>query len=246
MDTLTETFEERLQEIETYLGFLAALEKQVQLGPPQIGEAPITAQQQKILYSATYLHLYNLVEATITWCVDAVCTAAADNGRWQPVDLSGKLRREWVRSTARTHVELTSEHRLQSAFDLCDFLVKALPTSWAVQKGSGGNWDDAEIEAITRRIGLDLRVSKTTYAGVKQPFRDEKGPLALVKNLRNRLAHGSLSFAECGENVTVNDLQDLKQRTVLYLREVIDAFRTYIAGYEFLIPERRPAPGMPQ
>jgi len=37
VDTLTETFEERLQEIDAYLDLLDALERQVHDGPPRIG-----------------------------------------------------------------------------------------------------------------------------------------------------------------------------------------------------------------
>jgi hypothetical protein len=52
-----------------------------------------------------------------------------------------------------------------------------------------------------------------------------------------------LSFAECGDGVTVTDLRDLKQRTADYLREVVEAFGRYLDDYHFLVPERRPLPG---
>jgi hypothetical protein len=104
MDQLTQTFEERLQEIEAYLDLLEALERQVQQGPPKIGGAAITTQQQKILYSSVYLQLYNLVEATVTWCVDAVVAAAAEKGRWRPADLVESLRREWVQIGSRRRI----------------------------------------------------------------------------------------------------------------------------------------------
>src|ERR1700685_2618871 len=126
-DTLNQTFEERLQEIETYLDLLEALERQVQKGFPEIGGGAVYAQPQKILYSSVYLQLYNLVEATVTWCVDAVCAAAAHGGRWRPGDLSEALRREWVRYMARTHVDLNHENRLECAVSLCDSLIQALP-----------------------------------------------------------------------------------------------------------------------
>jgi hypothetical protein len=244
-DTLSQTFEERLQEIETYLDLLEALERQMQTGPPIIGGAKITTQQQKILYSSVYLQLYNLVEATVTWCIDAVCAAATDNGRWRPSDLSEHLRREWVRSTARTHIaDLTIEHRLQSAVHLCNHLIQALPISiWEIERGQGGNWDDKAIQAITERLGCQLQISPEVLEGIKRPIRDDKGPLVLVKDLRNRLAHGNLSFVECGNNVTVGDLKEIKDRTVLYLREVITAFSSYIDTYGFLHPNQRPAGG---
>ena len=67
MATLEQSFEDRRQEIEAYLALLEVLDREVQSGrPPTIGETAITARQQRILYSAVYLQLYNLVEATVT------------------------------------------------------------------------------------------------------------------------------------------------------------------------------------
>lgn len=241
MDSLTSTFNERLQEIETYLDFLDALERQIRDGAPRIGGETVTAQQQKILYSSVYLQLYNLVEATVTWCLDAVSGAAAEGGRWLPMDLSDGLRREWVRHMARTHVDLNYQHRLDCAVGLCDQLIEALPLlDWSIERGGGGNWDDSEIEGIALRVGFQLVVSNDAYRGIKRKIRDDKGSLVLVKDLRNRLAHGSLSFAECGDGVTVGELKDLKDRTARYLQEVIRAFEVFIQGYEFLIPAKRP------
>lgn len=237
-------FQERLAEVETYLDFLSTMEAQAQQGPPRIegAEHPITTQQQRILYSSVYLQLYNLVEATMSRCIETIAEAAKDNARWRPSDLSDSLRREWVRVTARTHVDLTPEHRLESALRLCDHLVGALPISaFDIDKGGGGNWDDSEIEAFSKRLGFQLAVSQPVYSAIKQPFRDDLGPLALVKQLRNRLAHGSISFAQCAEDVTVGRLVELKDRTVNYLKEVVDCFMRYVESFEYLLPEKRPA-----
>lgn len=243
MIDFVQAFEDRLQEIETYLDLLDALEKQVQEGPPRIGETgpTITVQQQRILYSSVYLQLYNLVEATVTYCLEAVSSAVVEKGPWQPGDLSDNLRREWVRFIARTHTELNYENRLTSALTLCEHLVQTLPVSdFKVEKGAGGSWDDLAIQDISTRIGLSLHVSPSVFSSIKRPFKNDQGPLAFIKNLRNNLAHGSLSFAECGEGVTVQDLRDLKDRTAVYLREVVSSFKTSIDGYEFLLPHRRP------
>ena len=151
------------------------------------------------------------------------------------------VRKEWIRTTAKTHIELTPDHRLNASVEMCDRLVQALPIlNWRLQKGGGGNWDDEDIRAITERLGCQLRLSRAVYSDIKRPIRDNKGPLVLVKDFRNRLAHGTLSFSECGEGVTVPDLRDLKQRTAQYLREVVAAFSTFINSHEFVIPQRRP------
>ncbi len=241
---LSTGFKERLAEVEAYLDFLSTMEIQAQQGPPRIegAEHPISAQQQRILYSSVYLQLYNLVEATMSRCIEAVADAAKDNARWKPGDLSDSLRREWVRVTARTHIDLTPEHRLEGVLLLCNYLVASLPISaFDIDKGGGGNWDDSEIEAFSRRLGLQLAVSKSVYSAIKRPFRDDLGPLALVKQLRNRLAHGSISFAQCAENLTVGQLVILKDSTVNYLKEVVDCFTRYVESFEYLLPEKRPA-----
>lgn len=244
MGELRQAFDERLAEIETYLTFLDGLDGEIRrTGRPRLGEAGpfITVDQQRILYSSVYLQLYNLVEATITRCLDAVCAAAAAEGRWRPGDLSDQLRKEWVRTTARTHNELTDESRLRVAVELVGHLVAALPVQQFKVEKSGGSWDDNMIESITLRIGLPLRISQPVFQGVKQHLREDKGALELIALLRNNLAHGSLSFVECGQNVVVEQLRDLKGRAALYLGEVVDEFEAWVASYQYLVPQRRPA-----
>ena len=244
MEALRTGFAERLSEVETYLEFLVVLDARAQSGPPKLegAEHPISAQQQKILYSSVYLQLYNLVESTMTRCIDAVAQSAAQAGTWVPGDLSAELRKEWVRVIARTNVELNADNRLASALVLCEHLVSALPVAhFDMEKGSGGNWDDNAIEQFSERLGLALMVSQPVYSSIKQPIRNDLGPLQLVKDLRNRLAHGSISFTECAGDVTVAQLIELKQKTVDYMREVVERFISYLTGHEFLVAARRPA-----
>jgi hypothetical protein len=158
-----------------------------------------------------------------------------------PNELSIELRREWVRCTARTHTDLNYENRLESALNLCDHLVQALPISTLkVDMGGGGSWDDEEIYKLSKRLGLSLNISPQANRAVKQRLRDEKGALSLIKTFRNKLAHGNLSFAESGNNITVSQLRDLTERTALYLREVVNCFKLSIDAHEFLMPENRP------
>jgi MAE_28990/MAE_18760-like HEPN len=243
MDDLSERFEERLAEIVAYLDLISGIEQLVRSGVPRLGDdgPPITTQQQRILNSGVYLQLYNLVEATVTNCLDAVSKAAMRRDGWAPGDLTLELRREWIRHLARTHVSMGPDKRLEEAIILCDHLIAALPVpEFEIEKGGGGNWDDAAIKKIALRIGFELRVSRRVEQDVKRKIRNDLGAMALIVNLRNGLAHGRLSFVECGQDDSVAELRGLTERVAAYLREVVEAFISFIREYRYIRPERRP------
>jgi hypothetical protein len=233
-------FEERLIEIDAYLDLLDEIQQQVGSGG-RMG-LRITEQQQRILHSSVYLQLYNLVESTITRCSDAISEAAALGGRWFPGDLSTQVRRQWIRSMIRADEDQNLENRFDGVVRLTDLLIAARPVGrFTIPKGGGGNWDDTQIEEFTQRLGLILQIPATIRTEIKRRRRDDRGALELIKKLRNDLAHGKLSFEQCGANDTVSDLRTLKDWTAAYLREVVSQFEVFIDTYEFLVPESRPA-----
>jgi hypothetical protein len=244
MTVLRENFEERLQEVYAHLGLLEDLEAALIQGPLTIGASAraVSPLQQRILYSGVYLQLYNLVEATVSWCAREVCRAADQN--WKPADLSPSLRKQWVRSKYRPDGEANEETRMAAALRLCELLIAGTPVKMEIDTGAGGNWDDEKIFAFCKLLGVPARISATTSAAVKQDFRDGKGALKLIVYLRNKLAHGTLSFSECAGDAPVSQLRDLAERTETYLREVISSFETFIAGHHFLAPDRRPRNGI--
>lgn len=239
MGDLTLAFEERLLEIDAYLDLLDEIQRQV--GSGERTGVRVTEQQQRILHSSVYLQLYNLVESTITRCVDAISEAASFGGRWLPGDLSTHVRRQWIRSTIRADEDLNVENRFEGVVRLTDVLIAARPVGrFTIAKGGGGNWDDRQIEEFTERLGLVLNIPPAIKTEIKRRRRDDRGALELIKKLRNDLAHGKLSFEQCGANDTVSDLRILKEWTAAYLREVVSQFEAFIDAYEFLIPDSRP------
>lgn len=223
-------FNERHAEIEAYLAFLQNVEDAAREGAPRFRgtNASITTEQKKILNSSLYLQLYNLVEATVLQCLEAVAEAIEDSGR-RPSELSIGLRTEWVRSVARTHSDLGPDKRLQAALELCEQLLGQMPISgFSIEPGGGGNWDDSTIERICERVGCGLDLPQNVVQAAKRHVRDEMGALKLVKNRRNGLAHGSLSFVDCSDGVTVAELRGLVAAIGDYLKEAVDCFVVFI------------------
>lgn len=240
---LDKTFSDRFAELDEYLQLLEAIEAEAQNGPPRLGETgpQITTRQQRILYSNVFVQLYNLVESTIATCLNAVTQSAVIATPRQIGDLTDLVRKEWVRYTARTTIESNADKRLTAAFEMCQHIVAALPVpAFKIEKGAG-NWDDDEIEAIAQRMGCELKFQAATKRGVKQQIRDDLGPLALVRKLRNDLAHGKISFVECSETLTAKELRDIVSKAAAYLKEVVAAFAEYIEKHLYLTPDKRPA-----
>lgn len=223
-------FDERYAEIEEYLAFLQNVENAAREGAPRFRgtEAPITPAQKRILNSSFYLQIYNLVEATVLRCLETVVTAIEKAER-RPNELSVELRTEWVRSIARTHSDLGPEKRLQAALELCEKLLGQMPVkNFKIEPGGGGNWDDSSIEKICERVGCGLTLSSKVKQAAKRHVRDDMGALKLVKNRRNGLAHGSLSFVDCSDGVTVAELKTVAEAVGDYLREAVYCFVDFI------------------
>ncbi|MFD3970803.1 MAE_28990/MAE_18760 family HEPN-like nuclease [Streptomyces cyaneofuscatus] len=237
-------FEERSSEVESYIDFLEKIEEATRQGVPRIANSdyPITAKQQKILYSSVYLQLYNLVEATMSRCISEITEAAANSGQWQPHELNEALLREWVRAMARTHSDMSAESRLKHALEMSAHIVQKIPVlPFKIDVGGGGNWDDEVIYKMAERLGCTLTLTPPTQTGVKRKKRDGLGPLQLVKNRRNGLAHGSISFVDCADGVLVSELREMSQSVEAYLREVISCFASYVDSHYFLRPDSRPS-----
>ena len=231
-------FEGRREEVSTYLDLMRNVDVAGQQGYFQAteGMAPISPLQQQILYANLFVQLYNLVEATITRCLEGLHMAACDSSAdYKPADLAAPLLREWVRFTARTHTDRAYEKRLDAALEMAEHLIhdRAIG-SLAIESGGGGNWDDDAIELVAARVGCDLVVAEAIRTAAKRHVRDDLGALALVRVLRNNLAHGSMSFGECGAGVTVSDLESIANCVLDYLDAVVASFVRYLDDRHFL------------
>lgn len=237
-------YAQRRKEIDEYIVLLENIETATQSGVPRIGDAGpvITTLQQRVLYSNVYLHLYNIVEAVITQCLDELATAATDVAAGNlAADLIPLVRDQWVRSKARTHVEMASDKRLAAAIALTNQLIDNEPIeNFKVEVGGGGNWDNRSIENAAAEVGCSLSIDEPLLTSVRRHIVNDMGCLTLVKSLRNDLAHGSLSFGECGRGVSVSDLRLVSEPVLDYLQAVVSSFVFYLDNRQYLVSAGTP------
>lgn len=228
-------FRERRDEVTAYMELIKNIDRARQLGrfafaDDQVSISPL---QQQILYANVFVQLYNLVEATITRCLEELHSAATAGHT--PADLAAPILREWVRFKARTHTDRAHDRRLDATVELAEHLINTLPVDpFRIESGGGGNWDDRKIEHIAGRIGCPLEIDGSVREEAKRHVRDELGSLQLVRHLRNRLAHGLMSFGECGADMTVSDIDPIVSAVLDYLDAVVSGFVRYFDHQGYL------------
>jgi len=232
LELVRSVFNERIYDIESYFELVNNIELAISSGGAILHfnttSYVVKPEQQKIMYSSIYLHLYNLIESTISMLIDAVERHATTGINGQLGLLTEKMRKIYVTSVAAPYELLTNEKRLEKALVLFEQVLNLHPIDIKIPPGGGGNWDVTEIEKLSKSIGVNIALSAPLKQKVMRPFRDDKSPIRLIKDIRNKLAHGSISFTECGNNHVASDFRMLIDIVKDYLNHVIEKYEAYI------------------
>lgn len=233
MELVRTTFNERVDEINTYRSFLIFMDGGVSSGTTSLimneTTHSLTPMLQKTIYANVYLHLYNLLESTITLIIKSVEEKISGDVRSHGINiLNNKVRLLWIRYMAGTHDILVPETRLEKAINLCNFFIDNIPFELTIPKGGGGNWDNENIRNLANRMGLRLTIPRAINTAIKRPIKDNKGVIQLITYTRNKLAHGDISFSECGGELTLASINELIDITINYLEAVINCFEDFL------------------
>lgn len=100
--------------------------------------------------------------------------------------------------------------------DVIDYFVnnKIVSVSKGLLSGRSGNLDSLKIREISQELGI-------THSATCPK-------LQLIKNKRNNLAHGDISFADEGRNIVLSDLVEYKNETISYLNIFINDVKDFI------------------
>lgn len=228
-------FDDRVREVELYFTLLAALEND------EIVIVPGTAQPQNVppgpsppdwgrmLKGTAYLVLYNLVEAFIRRGFQLVFDAVRNDGLCV-ADLSELFRIQWVKQRNRRIKPLDGSPK--KYIELAEEIVSDVVNRNVVRLSRdhlpfSGNLDADEIRKVFFRHGVDDTTPAAANAG---------GELKTVKRKRNDLAHGDVSFEECGRNVAVADLIRAKNEIVVYVRGLLQNLERFTEGKNYRVP----------
>lgn len=170
---------------------------------------------QKILRANTYLLMYNLVESTFAMMIEYVQTHINDE-RKPLLDFIPEIQKIFAKSCFKLPEEAI-EHMASKKSIYID--------EWKLSYS--GN---VTMQTIKSFLGTIKCKPKTT---LKQ--KDVEASLEKIKQTRNCLAHGNMSFADKGTSITYENAKDDFDVATKYLREMLANLETYVQNAEYLV-----------
>lgn len=181
----------------------------------------ITSTQQKCMRGHAVLMLYNIVESTVVECILAIFDAIRDE-HLKYSELGDSLRNQWLQTkmsngdTIKTRIAKTKE------------IISNI------------NSDILFADSVGRFNGnVDLRVILNVCKDFKLqlgniPNKDKVATtLKAIKDVRNHLAHGDISYSNFGSSILCSDILGYKEVTVNFLTFFMDKVEEYISNKEY-------------
>ena len=178
---------------------------------PSTGQKLLVSQQvQCCLKGQTLVVLYNLVESTVCECLNFIYDSVADDNLTY-ADLTDEMRIMWTASCRRAK---------RPEKDLSEAAKMSLNVTFSeIAVNTSGNIDIRKIFDIFKDHGCELDGSKRERFG--QSF-------LTVKNKRNQLAHGNVSFSQCGSAFLYRELNQIRQDIESFLAIVVDTTKKFV------------------
>ncbi len=225
-------FEDNVKEVESYFGFLhkvLEVDAEVCLPNSKLGRSHrIEPDTQKTLKAAALLLLYNLVEATLKRSVPKIYEAIGDEGLSYQ-QLSNEFGAIWIRD--RTKHLATGPVSIEKVRLAVSEIVAEIASAASVYIDSNafkvsGNLDARKIRQIAKEHGFQEEVN---------PKNGQGESLLIVKEKRNDLAHGVITFEKCGREFTISDLELIKSDVIAFMRDVLKSIKKHIDNRQYAV-----------
>lgn len=181
----------------------------------------VTSTHQKCMRSHAVLMLYNIVEATVVECILAIFDSIKDD-HLKYHELEDSLRDQWLRSMMTTSD--TIKTRIARTKEIIGNINSDIFFNNAIGRFNG-NVDLRTILNVCKDFKLQLR---------SIPNKDEVATtLKAIKDARNHLAHGDVSYSNFGSNILLSDIVKYKTHTLNFLSFFINRVEEYISNKEY-------------
>jgi hypothetical protein len=226
MQIIRQEFSDRVDEINIYFHLLENItEKDAQLIFPDDNDRreSLNVRLGLTLKSGLILLLYNLVESTVSKCLKGIHQTHINEGldyfslskdlqqiivkHHYKLLIGSKLSDELIAQLRQIlenqTISISSEKEWRSFFD----------------SQFSGNLDALEVKKIAKKYGIAFELESTEVRFVEQ--------------MRNKLAHGEVSFEEGCRDKPMQYMQKMKNETISFLESFIQSVEIYISDKKY-------------
>lgn len=258
----SEDYVKRVKEINDYFEFIFIIDKSktINLENPifkndailsntgfshlkQITNYPTDNELKKTLKANAYLLLYNLIEGSVTAGIDAIFLAINQSDlklnhlkkemRELYLHFNMKPDSENQQQNLRTKDRTHLINRFNSLMDKkVEFKSKNKNNDIKIgyqaylEKMGGeisGNIDAKKLEELAKKYGFTL------------PTTNISNELLIIKNKRNQLAHGEITFSEAGKDKSIEEMISIKNTVTQYFNTLMNNIKNHIENEDFKI-----------
>ncbi|WP_322176201.1 MAE_28990/MAE_18760 family HEPN-like nuclease [Acutalibacter caecimuris] len=212
-----EIYQERIDEIELYFN---ALKELYQTQSQESEHSFYNADFLKILKANALIMIYNLVESSIMGGILEIYDELKNSG-YNYKDVRKEIQDIWFSFKFNQVYDKTAHYNSyrDKAVEIINAIMRNEPIEMDRKATDiSGNLDADKIRQICSDHGITYTVDSACRGGVA---------LEDVKNKRNQLAHGTTSFAECGRYYAIDDLEKIKNETVIFLNGILQGMKKY-------------------
>lgn len=221
MHNTVSIFEDRKRELELYYSIMYDIDS----GKPTI-QTIDNSTFFKILKSNFILMLYNLIEAcTVSGILEIYEELHQDGCSYNTV--IDEIKNIWrSRQISNVYVQTASKATYDNKVkEIITAITSNVPIVLTREelKTLGGNLDDKKIMAL-----CDKHRIRYVAKGDSQKLR-------IVRQKRNDLAHGDVSFSDCARDYTLADLDEIKDAVIQFMESIIEGMQKYYNEHGYKI-----------
>lgn len=203
-------YNNRVEEINLYFNFLNDYDNE-------------SDELFKIFKANGFLLIYNLIESTVRNALEEI-HSSLNNDILSYDEAIDEIKSIWIDFNYRKFKNLNAKDIASEINQIGQGIINVSYSNYIEKVRSGdvsGNLDKRKIEALAEKYNF------------KKNTRINGTDLYKVKNNRNRLAHGEVSFKDLGKSYEKNELNKIKRVCELYLKEMLLKIDIYIKEKEY-------------